>query len=77
MEKTAGGWNSIKMLQAFHDSAGARPTENREAGSAVLATAMLKPVSWTSSSVTLTTEQVSAALKAKPLTTSSPPNPIL
>lgn len=48
------------MIQAFHDGAGARASGSAMAGGGggVLAAAMLKPVSWTSSSVSITDEQV-------------------
>ena len=60
MGQIAGGWNTMKLLQSWHDAAGGASggASGAMASSAALSAAMLKPISWTSSSVAITTLQV-------------------
>ena len=56
-----GGWNTIKMLQAFHDGAGRGTCLSGVGVSASLQEAVSKPISWTSSTVSIATEALGVA----------------
>jgi hypothetical protein len=60
MGQPAGGWNHQKMLQTLHDSSPAAAA-GAGASSKTLADAILKPISWTSSTVSLVNDQVPIA----------------
>jgi hypothetical protein len=68
MGQTPGGWNHQKMLQALHDTSPAA-TASGGASSKTLADAILKPISWTSCTVSIVNAQVPTKRPSAPLDT--------